>query len=97
MTPATWKPKRSTKSVTKVIYFTILTAVTLTTPVALLAKGAKMNNTTKKYPRTLREAFPDAPEPNFEKEGLDKEDVIVIVGCVCVTLFLIVLVIGGWL
>lgn len=41
-----------------------------------------INPTTKKFPRTLREAFPDAPEPNFEEEKMDKEDQLVIVVCV---------------
>ena len=50
-----------------------------------------INDTHKKYPRTLREAFPDAPEPNFEEEKMDKEDKLVIVVCV----FLAVIVFGA--
>ena len=53
------------------------------------------NPTTKRFPRTLAEAFPDSPEPNFDNDGLDKADVIVIVGCVCVVLPLLVLAILG--
>jgi hypothetical protein len=40
-----------------------------------------INPTTKKFPRTLSEAFPEAPEPTFETD-MDKEDKLVIVICV---------------
>ena len=41
-----------------------------------------INPTTKKFPRTLSEAFPEAPEPTFEKTEMNKEDQLVIVVCV---------------
>ena len=56
-----------------------------------------INPTTKKYPRTLREAFPDAPEPNFEEEKMDKEDRLVLIACAVIFVILVTLVIGGWL
>ena len=56
-----------------------------------------INPTTKKYPRTLREAFPEAPEPNFEKEKMDKEDSLVLIACAVISVILVTLVIGGWL
>jgi hypothetical protein len=30
-----------------------------------------MNHTHRKFPRTLAEAFPRTPNPDFEEEGLD--------------------------
>ena len=56
-----------------------------------------INDTHKKYPRTLREAFPDSPEPNFEKEKMDKEDRLVLIACAVISVILVTLVIGGWL
>jgi len=56
-----------------------------------------INDTHKKYPRTLREAFPDAPEPNFEEEKMDKEDRLVLIACAVIFVILVTLVIGGWL
>ena len=56
-----------------------------------------INDTHKKYPRTLKEAFPEAPEPNFEKEKMDKEDRLVVIACAVISVILVTLVIGGWL
>jgi len=42
-----------------------------------------INPTTKKFPRTLAEAFPDAPEANFDR-SFDKEDKLVIVACIVI-------------
>ena len=59
-------------------------------------RKGNINPTTRTFPRTLAEAFPETPEPNFEKP-MDKEDKIGIGGCALVALFLVVMVIGGWL
>ena len=56
-----------------------------------------INDTHKKYPRTLHEAFPDSPEPNFEEEKMDKEDRLVLIACAVIFVILVILVIGGWL
>jgi len=42
-----------------------------------------INPTTKKFPRTLAEAFPEAPEANFDRL-FDKEDKLVIVACIVI-------------
>jgi hypothetical protein len=42
-----------------------------------------INPTTKKFPRTLAEAFPKAPEANFDRP-FDKEDKLVIVACIVI-------------
>lgn len=49
-----------------------------------------MNDTTRKFPRTLAEAFPDSPQPNFETT-MDKEDKIVITAAAIITVVIIVL------
>lgn len=56
-----------------------------------------INDTHKKYPRTLREAFPDSPEPNFEEEKMDKEDRLVLIACAVIFVIFVTLVIGEWL
>ena len=43
-----------------------------------------INPTTKKFPRTLAEAFPEAPEANFDSP-FDKEDKLVIVACIIIS------------
>ena len=50
-----------------------------------------MNDTTRKFPRTLAEAFPDSPQPNFETNTMDKEDKIVITAAAIITVVIIVL------
>jgi hypothetical protein len=52
------------------------------------------NETTRTFPRTLTEAFPDSPQPNFEKT-MDKEDQLVIISALVITGVLIVLAIVG--
>lgn len=47
-----------------------------------------INPTTRKFPRTLAQAFPEAPEPNFERP-MDKEDIIAVVGCIVVAIFIV--------
>jgi len=42
-----------------------------------------INPTTKKFPRTLAEAFPEAPKANFDRP-FDKEDKLVIVACIVI-------------
>jgi len=42
-----------------------------------------INPTTKKFPRTLAEAFPETPEANFDRP-FDKEDKLVIVACILI-------------
>ena len=49
------------------------------------------NDTTKRYPRTLREAFPDAPSPTF-----DKTDTLVLRVCGVAALFLVLIFAMGW-
>ena len=53
-----------------------------------------INPTTKKFPRTLAEAFPYAPEPNFDRP-MDKEDVLVIAVCVVIAVLFVAAVVGG--
>jgi hypothetical protein len=53
-----------------------------------------MNDTTRKFPRTLAEAFPDSPQPNFEKT-MDKEDQLVIISALIITGVLIMLAVVG--
>jgi len=47
-----------------------------------------INPTTRTFPRTLAQAFPEAPEPNFERP-MDKEDIIAVVGCIVVAIFVV--------
>ena len=49
------------------------------------------NDTTRMYPRTLREAFPDAPSPTF-----DKTDTLVLRVCGVAALFLVLIFAMGW-
>jgi hypothetical protein len=49
------------------------------------------NDTTKRYPRTLREAFPEAPSPTF-----DKTDTLVLRVCGVATMFLVLILAMGW-
>jgi hypothetical protein len=49
------------------------------------------NDTTKCYPRTLREAFPDAPSPTF-----DKTDTLVLRVCGVAALSLALILAMGW-
>ena len=52
------------------------------------------NTTTRKFPRTLAEAFPENPQPNFDN-GIDAEDKLVIIGSVVILTILFALTIGG--
>ena len=49
------------------------------------------NDTTKRYPRTLREAFPQAPTPTF-----DKTDTLVLRVCGVAAMFLALILTMGW-
>jgi hypothetical protein len=49
------------------------------------------NDTTKRYPRTLREAFPEAPSPTF-----DKTDTLVLRVCGVAAVFLVLILAMGW-
>jgi len=49
------------------------------------------NDTTKRYPRTLREAFPEAPNPTF-----DKTDTLVLRVCGVAAVFLAIILAMGW-
>ena len=49
------------------------------------------NDTIKRYPRTLREAFPDAPSPTF-----DKTDTLVLRVCGVAAVFLALIFAMGW-
>jgi hypothetical protein len=49
------------------------------------------NDTTKRYPRTLREAFPEAPNPTF-----DKIDTLVLRVCGVAAVFLAIILAMGW-
>jgi hypothetical protein len=52
------------------------------------------NETTRTFPRTLAEAFPDSSQPNFEKT-MDKEDQLVIISALVITgLFIVLAVVG---
>lgn len=55
----------------------------------------KINPTTKKFPRTLSEAFPENPDPTFEKEGFDKEDKLVMTACIVIAFILFVVITWG--
>jgi hypothetical protein len=52
------------------------------------------NITTRKFPRTLAEAFPESQNNTFE-DGMDKEDKLVVVACVIAAAILFVMVFGG--
>ena len=52
------------------------------------------NETTRTFPRTLAEAFPANPQPNFEKT-MDKEDQFVIISALIITGVLIMLAVMG--
>ena len=54
-------------------------------------KPESLNDTTKCYPRTLREAFPDAPSPTF-----DKTDTLVLRVCGVAALSLALILAMGW-
>ena len=60
-------------------------------------RKGNINPTTKTFPRTLAEAFPENPEPNFEKEGFDKEDKMVIIACFVIAFILFILFTWGTL
>jgi hypothetical protein len=49
------------------------------------------NDTTKRYARTLREAFPEAPSPTF-----DKTDTLVLRVCGVAAVFLALILAMGW-
>ena len=49
------------------------------------------NDTTKRYPRTLREAFPDAPTPT-----VDKTDTLVLRVCGVAAVFFALILAMGW-
>ena len=71
-------------------YVTTQTVVTLITQDVNLVRSQIMNDTTRKFPRTLAEAFPDSPQPNFETT-MDKEDKIVITAAAIITVVIIIL------
>ena len=48
------------------------------------------NPTTRKYPRTLGEAFPKNPEPNFEKDHIDFFDLVMVFFGLGLFLFILV-------
>lgn len=54
-------------------------------------KPESLNDTTKRYPRTLREAFPDAPSPIF-----DKTDTLVLRVCGVAAMYLALILTMGW-
>ena len=58
-------------------------------------RKGNINPTTKTFPRTLAEAFPNNPEPNFEEKGFDKEDKLVMTACVVIAFILFTLIIWG--
>ena len=49
------------------------------------------NDTTRRYPRTLREAFPEAPSPTF-----DKTDTLILRVCGVAAVFLALILAMGW-
>jgi hypothetical protein len=49
------------------------------------------NDTTRRFPRTLRDAFPDAPSPTF-----DKTDTLVLRVCGVAAMFLVLILAMGW-
>ena len=49
------------------------------------------NDTTRRYPRTLREAFPEAPSPSF-----DKTDTLILRVCGVAAVFLALILAMGW-
>ena len=49
------------------------------------------NDTPRTYPRTLRDAFPHAPNPTF-----DKTDTLVLRVCGVAALFLVLIFAMGW-
>ena len=51
-------------------------------------RKGNINPTTKTFPRTLAEAFPENPKPNFEQDGIDKEDKMVIIACIVILIIL---------
>jgi len=71
-------------------YVTTQTVVTLITQDVIFVRNQIMNDTTRKFPRTLAEAFPDSPQPNFETT-MDKEDKIVITAAAIITVVIIIL------
>ena len=71
-------------------YVTTQTVVTLITQDVNFVRSQIMHDTTRKFPRTLAEAFPDSPQPNFETT-MDKEDKIVITAAAIITVVIIVL------
>ena len=71
-------------------YVTTQTVVTLITQDVNFVRSQIMNDTTRKFPRTLAEAFPDSPQPNFETT-MDKEDKIVITAAAIITVVIIIL------
>ena len=60
-------------------------------------RKGNINPTTKTFPRTLAEAFPEHPEPNFKDEGFDKEDKMVIIACFVIAFILFILITWGTL
>ena len=53
-------------------------------------RKGNINPTTKTFPRTLADAFPENPEPNFEEEEFDKEDKLVMTACIVIAFILFV-------
>lgn len=60
-------------------------------------RKGNINPTTKTFPRTLAEAFPENPKPNFEQDGIDKEDKMVIIACIVILIILFILITWGTL
>ena len=54
-------------------------------------KPENLNDTHRRFPRTLSEAFPHAPSPTF-----DKTDTLVLRVCGVAALFLVLIFTMGW-
>ena len=52
------------------------------------------NETTRTFPRTLAEAFPTTPQPNFE-DDMDNEDKLICLICVIMFVFTFTLMFLG--
>ena len=52
------------------------------------------NETTRTFPRTLAEAFPATPQPNFE-DDMDNEDKLICLICVIMFVFMFTLMFLG--
>ena len=57
----------------------------------MIKAPSPQNDTTRRFPRTLRDAFPHAPNPTF-----DKTDTLVLRVCGVAALFLALILAMGW-